>query len=300
MTVFIQVLLPIFGIFAAGFGVQKWRKLDVKSISTFAIYILTPALVFRTFYTATLDEQYLMITLFAFALLFILIGVNKIYAKLRCLDQSMESGLILSTAFMNAGNYGTPIILFVFGEQGFTYAVSFLVLQSMIMNFFGVYYAARGRQTIVASIQSVLKMPLTYTLLLALIMNELKIPLTRNIFSAIDLLAEAAIPVSMLILGMQLAELKVDHLSANLSHTIVAIFVRLIGSPLIAFGLVSVLPMEPLLQKVLIILTATPTAVTTTMYALQFDSRPKLVSSIALFTTLLSSLSLSILLTLIG
>jgi malate permease and related proteins len=299
MTIFIQVVLPILVIFLVGFIIQKWRKMDLKSISTLAVYILTPTLVFKTFYSVELDKQYLYITIFSLLLLFILVLVNKLYAKVRKYPKNVESALILSTAFMNAGNYGAPIILFAYGEVGFAYAISFFVLQSMIMNFFGLYYAARGERGVGDAVKSVLKMPLTYTLVVAILLNITNITLPTNILSAVDLVSAATIPVVMLILGMQLAELKTDAVEDH-KKVIFGVLIRMIFSPCLALIFILFFPLEPLLEKVLIVLTAMPTAVTTTMYALQYGTLPKLVSSIALATTLVSVVTITVLISLLG
>ncbi|MCD5324903.1 MULTISPECIES: AEC family transporter [Pontibacillus] len=297
MTVFIEVVLPVILVFLCGFGVQKWKKLDIKSVSTVAIYILTPCLVFETFYDAELNSEYIMIVIFAACLLAIMILINKITTFAKGYSQSVESGMILSTAFMNSGNYGAPIILFAFGEEGFTYSVSFLVLQAIIMNFFGVYYAARGQSGMKIAAQSVMKMPATYAAIIALALNLLHIPMPENIFSAVSLIADAAIPGVMIVLGMQLANISVKSIEwGKVSY---ASSLRLIISPLIALVLVWILPVDPLLAKVLIVSAAMPSAATTTMYAVEFNSRPELVSSITLVTTLLSIITISTLLTFI-
>jgi predicted permease len=272
--------------------------MDLKSISTLAIYILTPALVFRTFYSMELNDQYLLMAVFSVLLLFILIVINKVYAKIRNYPQEVESGLILGTVFMNAGNYGTPIILFAYGETGFSYAVIFLALQSIIMNFFGIYYAARGKSGIRLAIQSVLKMPLTYASVLAIWLNLFALRIPDNLFAAVDLVSQATIPVVMLILGMQLAELNLGKLDWD--KILYGVTVRMFLSPAIACILVILLPIDPLLQKVLIVATAMPTAVNTTMYALQFNAVPQLVSSITITTTLVSVITVSALLILLG
>jgi predicted permease len=298
MEIFIQVVFPVLLIFLIGYTIQKRAKLDIKSVSTVAIYILTPCLVFRTFYRAELDIQYVMMVFFAALLLFSLLIINKIYARLRKYPQSVESGLILGTAFMNSGNYGAPIILFAYGELGFAYSISFLVLQAIIMNFFGVYYAARGAYGIGKALETVLKMPATYAVLLALALQGLEVEVPGNIFSVIDLVAEATIPIVMIVLGMQLAEIKLRQFQWGKIWYGVA--VRMVASPLIAFGLIQFIPMEPLLQKVLIVSAAMPSAATTTMYAVQFDAEPDLVSSITLITTLVSIFTITILLIYLG
>ncbi|MGO4886966.1 AEC family transporter [Anaerobacillus sp. MEB173] len=298
MTIFIEVVLPVTLVFLIGFLVQKWRNIDIRTLSTVAIYILTPCLVFRTFYTTPLDMNYAYMVYFSLILLFAIILINKIYAKIRNYSQSLESGLILSTAFMNSGNYGAPIILFAYGTAGFDYAVSLMVLQAIIMNFFGVYYAAKGTDGIMQAIKSVMQMPATYAVILALLLKAFTIEMPSNLFMTIDLIAEATIPMVMVILGMQLAEIK--WLGFQWSKIWFGVILRLAISPLIAFFIVLAFPMDPLLAKVLIVSAAMPTAATTAIYAVQFNSEPKLVSSITLITTLISVVTITLLLAILG
>lgn len=298
MTIFIQVVLPVLLIFLTGYGIQKWKRLDIKPLSTIAIYILTPMLVFQTFYRAELNKQYANIVLFSLILLAVLIVCNVIYCKIKKFDQSVESGLILSTAFMNSGNYGAPIVLFAYGETAFAYAVSILVLHAIIMNFFGVFYAARGKAGIKYALKAVLEMPPTYAVLVALFFNISEVHLPANILSAIDLLAAATIPLIMIILGMQLAEITITNIEWDkISFGIV---VRLILSPLIAVGIIYFMPMDPLLEKVLILTSAMPSAATTVIYAIQYDTEPDLVSSVTFITTLLSVFTITGMLILLG
>ncbi|MEQ6378322.1 AEC family transporter [Bacillaceae bacterium S4-13-56] len=294
MMIFFTVVLPVLVVFMVGYVVQKWRKIDIKSVSTVSIYILIPSLIFRTFYTADLNMQYLYMVVFALILLFLLILIGKIYARIRKYDSNTESALILTTAFMNSGNYGTPIILFAFGEIGFAFSVSFMVLQSIIMNFFGVYYAARGKAGISVALRSVMAMPATYAVILALLFQTFNVHLPENLFNTIDMVANAAIPTVMIILGMQLAMIEWgDFEWGKISYGVI---VRLIASPLIAWGVVSLFPLDPILAKVLIVSYAMPSAATIVMYAVEFDAKPRLVSSTTLISTLLSVVTLTILL----
>ncbi|WNF36746.1 AEC family transporter [Bacillaceae bacterium IKA-2] len=298
MSIFFQVVLPVILVFLIGFLVQKWKKVHLKAISTVAIYIMVPALVFKTFYSVKLDIQYFYIVFFSLLLLFILIIINRIYSKLKKHSQSHESGLILSTAFMNAGNYGAPIILFAYGEAGFAFAVSFMVLQSIIMNSFGVYYAARGGAGVRMAIRSILGMPTTYAVIVALLLKGFEVELPSNLFNTVNIIADAAIPTVMLILGMQLANIKWGKFEWD--SISFGVIIRLIVSPVLAYLITLVLPFDPLLAKVLIVLAAMPSAATMVMYAVQFESEPQLVSTITLITTLFSVLTITILLTVLG
>lgn len=294
MGVFVEVVLPVIAVFLAGYIIQKAGRLDIRSVSTVGMYIMLPCLVFETFYTADLNRDYIMMLVFALLLLFIMLIINKIYAWIKGYSTSTESALILSTAFMNSGNYGSPIILFAFGGEGFIYAVSLMVLHSIIMNFFGVYYAAKGRAGLKMAGLSVLKMPPTYAVLLALVMKFGGVSVGESVMGAIELVAAATVPTIMIVLGMQLAEISVTSLDwKKVSYASV---LRLVASPVIAFALVALLPMSKLMASVLIVQAAMPSAATTTIYAVQFDAKPELVSGITLVTTLLSIITIPALL----
>lgn len=291
MNLFVEVVLPVLVVFAAGFGLQKWMKLNIRSVSTVAIYVFVPCLVFRTIYEKDLDFLYLEILIFSLVLMLVLIAITKITVKIKGYSQSTESGLILSSVFMNSGNYGAPVVLFAFGEAGFAYGIMFFALQSIFMNFFGVYYAARGTAGMKAALRTVLAMPATYAFLIALLVKAVHVHVPERVFSMIDLLASAAIPVVMVGLGMQLAEISVHRFQwGKMTYGVAA---RLLLSPLIAWAIVQLMPMDPLLGKVLIVLSAMPSAGTATMYAVQFNSEPQLVSSVTLFTTIGSILTVT-------
>ncbi|SDO00526.1 AEC family transporter [Alkalicoccus daliensis] len=298
MYIFIQVVLPVLLIFAAGYAIQKWKKVDIKPVSVVALYVATPALVFQTFHNAELDRQYFYMVIFSFALLAALIIINKITAKALHKSEKTESGWILSTAFMNAGNYGAPIILFAYGQEGFAYAVSFMVMQSIIMNIFGVYYSAKGYAGPRYALKSIVSMPVTYALLLAVFFQMTPYSMPPNLMGSIDIVAAAAIPIVMIILGMQLANMKLGQFDwPSVSYSVV---VRLFISPLIAYGLTLLMPMDPLLAKVLIVSAAMPSAATIVMMAVQFDNQPRYVSSVTLITTLLSIVTITVLLAILN
>lgn len=294
MTIFFQVVLPVILVFVAGYVLQKGLHLEIKSLSTVTLYLMLPCLVFTTFYEADFNRDYYMMIVFSLTLLTSILILNKLAARLFGYGTPTESGLILSTAFMNAGNYGTPIVLFAFGEQGFVYAVTFMVLQQIVMNFFGVYYAAKGTAGFSMAVRTILKMPPTHAVWIALLFKAADFQIPDNLYSSIELVGDATVPSIMILLGMQLANITVKNL--DWSKVSLAASIRLVASPLIAWGLTTALPMNDLMASVLIIAAAMPSAATTTMYAVQFDAKPDLVSSITLVTTILSVVTLPILL----
>jgi len=291
MIVF-QIVLPVFLIFLIGYAGQKILHFNVKSVSAFALYLMSPFLVFSNFYETELNKTYLDIFIYGLLLSIILIFLIKAVSRIKKYPSSITSGLILSTAFMNNGNLGAPIALFAFGEKGFRYAVTIMVFHAIITSTLGIYYAARGKLDAKNSLAAVAKMPIAHAAIISVSWQQFSLPLPENIFKIITLIGDASIPVVMLALGMQLAEIKLKTM--DLEKITLALVVRLLVSPAIAWGIALMLQVPDLLAKVMIVSAAMPSAARTTMYALQFDSEPDLVSSITLISTVISIFTLSL------
>jgi predicted permease len=62
----------------------------------------------------------------------------------------------------------------------------------------------------------------------------------------------------------------------------------------------TILQLDPLATNVVIIQASMPTAVNMVLYSLEFDARPQFVAGTVVITTLLSILTLTVLLTMMG
>ncbi|PIC76130.1 transporter [Sporosarcina sp. P19] len=297
MGLFFTVILPIISVFIVGFILQRVKGLHIKSISSLSIYILSPALVFTSLYKADFNASYMTILIYMFALFYAMVLLNKIIAKIFKWNKKVESASILATGFMNSGNYGLPVVLFSLGEKALPYAIFIMVIQSLQNNFFGVYYASRSTSGIGRSIKMVFKMPTTYAAIFAFIFQYFSITVPESIMSTTSMVGDAAIPVMMIMLGMQLGS--VVRKKPNWQVVISGVVLKMVIAPILAFIFVMFVGMDPLVGTVLIIISAMPTAATTTMYAIEFDTEPELVSMITLISTLLSIITLSILLNVI-
>ncbi len=112
------------------------------------------------------------------------------------------------------------------------------------------------------------------------------------------MIAEAAIPTVMLILGMQLA--MIQWKGFQWERISVALVIRMILSPILAYLILLFLPVDELLRNVLIVSAAMPSAATIVMYAVKFDAEPRLVSTITLMTTLFSLGSITFIIWILG
>lgn len=292
---FLGVLLPIFSIFVLGFIGQKKFHLEPKAISTVSVYLMSPFLVFRTFYTTEFNTDYLFLIFFTFILCISLVLIVYIVSFIRSYSRTETCSLILASAFMNNGNYGTPVIFLLFGAVGLDYAIVLMVGQQLVMCTIGIYYAAKGSPEgngIQSALRAVRRMPIVYGAMAGWLFHFFHIPLSKPIMEAISLVADAAIPTVMLVLGMQLATISLRKMKVR--RISLALFLKLAISPTIAFLLTLILPVDEVIKQIMIIVAAMPSAANTTMYALQFETEPEFVSSVTFISTVLSLVTLPI------
>lgn len=295
------IILPVLIIFAIGFIGQKIIGFDIKSISTAALYLMSPFLAFRTFYTNPLTVDYLYIVVACLLLtliLFIIVWLTGYFMKA---TRPQLSAMILGGVFMNSGNYGAPVVLFAFGAVGFDYAVIMMVFQSLLMNTIGIFFASLGgeeKATLKQSIQRVIRMPLIYAAIFGLVFQLFSISLPKPLMEGISLVADASIPTVMLVLGMQLAAISRKRVAYR--YVTAVTLIRMIASPVVTAGILFFLPVNDLLRSVIILQSAMPAAANTTMFALQFGTEPDLVSFTTFITTIISILTIPIVLLFLG
>jgi predicted permease len=105
----------------------------------------------------------------------------------------------------------------------------------------------------------------------------------------VSLLSSAAIPVMLLVLGAQLER----HTAPEQPRAVaVAVVLSLLVTPLIAFGFAALLHLEGAARQAAIIEASMPAAVVTTVLALEFELDANFATSVVMFTTLLSPLTL--------
>ncbi|MCR4408012.1 MAG: AEC family transporter [Anaerolineae bacterium] len=297
LPIFYSNILPIFIAAGMGYALERILRLDIKSITRLAFYVLIPCLTFSSLIEnrITGDELSRMIV-FITAITVILWVMTWMVARVLRLSRPVESALLLSTMFVNAGNYGVPLNLFAFGEPGQARAIVYLVVSAVLSNSIGVYLAARGRATTRQALLSLGKVPLIYAVLLAGLVSFSGTKLPTPLLSAVALVGRASVPVMLLILGMQLAQ---TSLTRDIGTISLATFIRLIIAPALAFGLAAVTGLRGVTRQTMIVEASTPTAVTSTILALEFDARPDLVTSVVFLSTLLSPLTLTVVIALV-
>ncbi len=298
LQLFAGNILPIVIVAGAGYLLQRLLKLDPKPISNLTFYGLTPALLFSLLVAVELPRaEMLRMMLFASLMMTSMLAISALAGKFLRLEPRMAAALILVSTFMNAGNYGLPLNHFAFGQQGLLWASLFFVTTSLWTNSLGVFIAQAGRSPPKQALLGMVRIPSVHAIWLALLVRATGLQLPLFVTDSIALLADATIPMMLIVLGMQMGKAGLQ-LRGGLLGLIAAL--RLLVAPGIAFALASLIPLQGLGRSVGIIEAAMPSAVLTGIIAMEFDTEPDFVASAILMTTLLSPLSLTPLLGILG
>ena len=290
MTALLPALLPISLIILVGYVAGKTLKLDYQTLSQLAIYILVPALIASSLYRNTLSWQSAarLVTGFTFTALSLYLLVSLLSRSLG-LTPSVRMSLLATTLFSNAGNLGLPLVSFALGEAGLERAIVYLISATILMA--GVGPAILNAAGVKAGIALTLKLPLFWAMLMGTFLQLFRIQLPLRLDEGLQMLGNAAIPVALITLGMQLAQ---NRLVLGW-YELMAAGLRLLVAPLIAFGIGSSLRLTGLDLQVLVMQSAMPTAINTLIWVSEFGGEPPRVARTIIASTLLSLGTLPIL-----
>jgi len=294
---FANVVLPVLFTALVGFVYARLTKTELRTLTRLTLYVLVPCLVFTSLLeTEVSGREVGQVAVFAILLTIGITAIVMLVNRLMGLNSEQGNALLLTSVFMNTGNYGLPVVLYAVGSGGFARAVIFMVVETFLLYSVGVYFAASGRLDPKRALLAIVRLPTFHAAVLALAFRSLGLVLPEGIMDTLSSLGEAGIILMLVALGIQLAQADVKLPVAHLS---VASVIRLVVSPLIALGLVNALHMTPVTAQAMIIEAAMPTAVITSVLAVEFGSAPALVSSIIFATTISSFASVSAVLTLL-
>jgi hypothetical protein len=295
LNIFGTVLVPVLLLAAVGFLITRRGLIeDSRSVSRVALYVLLPALTFSAVAKSDLraDESFVLVV-FAWAMA----GLQGLlgFSLARCLSLNpLDSGaLLLSVMTVNAGNYGIAVNQFAFGPPAVSRATLYYVATLLVTYVGAVLVVTPSVHGLRVSARKVLTMPLIYAAAAGLAVNQTGLVVPEPILRPIQLAGSAAVPTMLLLLGTELARARVQHDALTLS---VACTLRLIVAPFLAFAAARVLGVEGLTRDVAVVQSSMPTAVGAALVAVELNSRPSLVSSSVLVTTLASVVTLTILL----
>ena len=283
MEILISAVLPIALVALVGVWIGRMFTLERQTLARLSIYALVPALVLHSLAKTTLELGNAIAILIAFilhtALLYLL---AVILGHLLKFSSDEKKSLIATTIFANVGNMGLPFVLFSLGEAGLERAIVYLVGSSlMTASVFPIVLKGEG---VLKGLRYTVCLPVLWAAIAGLTLQGTDVILPIPIERGVTLLSDGAIPVALLMLGIQLSETpfvfgRYELMGAGL---------RLIVSPIVAFNIANLVGLTGIDRQVVVLQAAMPVAVNSLIWVTELGGDTVRVARTIVISTLLS------------
>ena len=285
----ISLLLSILGIyfFVAVGALAKWRfkeELHERSLILVSVYILQPFLTFWGLTTRPFDAGIFEAAGWYMGAVFALF-VPMLFLAPRLFEERKKRAIFLVASLVgNTANLGIPLGIAIFGEASVPYTTMINLANVFFVNIVGVYIYSSGSFTPKESVMNVVKMPILWSALAAIAVNVAGLQLPDALEQNLRLGAYASIVVQLLLFGIYLSQVRVEHIDWLLVRTVGA--VKFFILPAAAWGLLHLAGAEGFVAKVVVMETLTPLAIANVNYAALFHCRPRDVAALVFVSSL--------------
>ena len=287
----LQIVAPAFLIIFLGYGLGRFTNSGSKTLIKVSMGILVPAFAWEHLYGMKLEGGVIGDVLLSALIVMIVPGLIA-WGVFRWMGRSAR-GLYLPIMFMNSVNLPFPILAAAYGATAIPYALMFYLVAFVGIFTLGLLIVSGGKQK---GYLQIFKEPVVYVVCLAFLFNWGEIEAPQFLNQSAHMLAEATIPMVLLALGIQLAQVKITELKLSFA----AVSIRFVGGALTGIFCVWLFHLEGLAYKVVILESVMPCAVITSLVAEKYRAQPEIVASTILISTALAILIIPITLIVLG
>ncbi len=292
--ILLNIIVPLFLLIGVGALLDAFLKLDLRTLSKLNFYAFVPAIIMIKIGESPLGGSHLLrIAGFGIAHVAVLLAVYHVLS-IPWPGARRRPVYCMGSVFYNCGNFGIPFVMLAFGN-GMVAVIAVVMMTQNLLNFtLGVWLLEKQtRKSILGVLAGLFKVPILYAIAIGLALKWSGVALPDQIHQPLTHLADGMVAVALLTLGVQLARSRV---AKNLAPLAGVSALRLLVSPLIAWGLTFLFGFEGTVAAVLIVGAGFPMAVNVFILAVEYKQDEELASQLVFVTTLLSAVTLSILL----
>ncbi len=309
MLIIISKIFSIFLITGVGFVANKTNVLPYESnkyMVDLMMLITSPCMIISSLTSA--DSSGDMAALTTQALIFsalFFIG-SYLFSSLLCkkiypIKAEDHAGIyMIAIATLNNGFMGFPITYALFSDEVFFCMVLFNFIHVVYVYSAGIVQVNYGfdSSTSFKTTLRYLVNPCTIAAGFSLIILFCNLQLPEPILDSIDIIGDATVPISMLLVGIQLGSSNIPKIIRNKKLVIIS-FAKMIFLPLLTFLAVNWLPISTSLKIALTFGAAFPAAVAIVAITSMQNRNSILAAELVAFTTLISMVTLPIAATLL-
>ena len=271
--VLVNLLIKIFILTIFGYFLKKWKIITQElqeGLNNLLLKAILPVSVLMSSqndYSIDAVNDMLITAVVALAYYMIALIVTTLVSKRLSLSNSGKKVFITMSVFANVAFIGYPIMQELYGNEGVLLAVVYNIFFQLIFFTYGISLLSGKKQM-------KLKMLYTNPVVLAsfacvvLFIFQIKVP--TGISSALSSIGGMTVPVSMMLIGCSLAEVKVKEIMKDFYSYLVSAF-RMILFPLAMTLVFYFIKVPAIVAGSCIVLTALPAGSLNVIYAQQYN-----------------------------
>jgi malonate transporter and related proteins len=295
----IALTAPLFILVLLGYGLTRWAgwpKPVSDALTRFVFAVAIPALLFRLmsdFSRLPPVDPRLLIAYFGSC--FVVFAVGRFIAnRVFRMDGVSQSVFALGGIFANVVLLGVPLAKITLGEGSIPVVSLVVVFNSLTLWTLvtvSVEWARHRKMSwtgYVLAAKAVLTNPVVASILLGTGWGLTAIPLPAIVDGTLDLISQAAVPLSLIALGMGLAEYPIGE-GWHVSTTMCAL--KLILQPTMVYFLARWLALPPLETQAVVMLASLPVGANVYLMSRQFNTLGGPVAASLVISTALSAVT---------
>ena len=271
----LETVAPVFALMFVGYAFASLRRTDVTALTDIVLYLGGPALVFRSLVGSELGAADVGTLVAGTVWIVVFVGV-AVTVVARVIGFEVGS-LYLPMMFPNVGNMLLPLVWFAYGDEGLARGAVVFVTMTLLQSTVGVSIAT-GRP----NWGEVLRLPYAHAAVAGLWVRTAGVAVPDMATRAVGLLADLAVPLMLLALGMRLATVR----AGDWRRAALAAPVRLAGGFVAGSAFVAAFGVDGTTRSVLLLASVMPSAVVNFVFAEKYgDSGGEVAAAVVVTTT---------------
>lgn len=301
ITLWAQFLstLPLFILILLGFLAVKlgrWQKTVTDSLTKFTFYIAFPIMLFQIMsHFSEQSEIDIKLLLVFFGGSFIVFAIGCLIAsKIFKLNGSQSTLFAMGGIYTNTVFVGIPIIKMLLGDQAIPIVAIIVIFNALILwtlATVSIEFVQMGKlsgRSFIKALRNVSKNPIIIGIFTGIAVNYTGLPIPNFINQSTKMVSEMTAPLSLIVLGMGLAEYKIRD---QFLITGLICILKLAILPIVTYIFGKLLGLPTLELQVVVLLSSVSIAINCYMMARQFEVLQGPIASSLLISTALSSVT---------
>ncbi len=286
-TTLLIKLIPLYVMMFLGYAAGRWLDVKGHNIGAVTLYLLVPIIIFDGVLHTPLSAGVIALPLILFGIS-TLFCIIFLFISKRLFPAPLPNILGFMAGTGNAGYFALPVALMLFDDATLgiyiTCILGFVIFESSI----GYYVAAKGNYSTRECISKLLRLPMLYAFLIALVLNFAGITRPALFDDFMHNMQGAYTVFGMMIIGVGIANAPRWHV--DLRFTALAFFIRFVAWPAVTLGFIAldqqVLGWLPAISyPALILISIVPLAANSVMFATLLNASPERVATTVLAST---------------